>query len=419
MKRGTRGMGTLYEVSIGGVKYWQASRSFTETLEDGTKKRRRITGTGRTRDEAIKRLDERMRIRNGGTIQSRQEQQANKTLYKVWFYQWLTGIPEQRITDIVRRGYTRRGEMYLLPFIGNTAVEDLEPEDLRTLFDFTLPSIMKEDGTPALSEATLLNVFRVLQMSLTEATRRRAIKISVSPLAGIPAPKRNKNQLKLGSYIGMTQGLIKWMTARDHPDYCRMLFQWLGLRRSERLGLSWSDVHYLNNASRAYISVSSQIARYDNGDGWYLKRPKTASGVRDIPLTEPFLSALRTWKKKQEEWKKSENWNPDKRFENLVFLQEDGDIIRPNKDNADWRRILKDYGVAPDKQWRGHINRHITATLLAQNGVSPAIARKILGHATEAMTYYYTAITKSSMIEPMTNYGDALTARVVKNTSNA
>jgi integrase len=58
------------------------------------------------------------------------------------------------------------------------------------------------------------------------------------------------------------------------------------------------------------------------------------------------------------------------------------------------------------------LNRHITATLLAQNGVSAAIARKILGHSSEAMTYYYTAISTGSMAEPLAGYGEVLAERI-------
>lgn len=314
----------------------------------------------------------------------------------------------------MRHGYRRKGELYLLPFIGDTAIEDMETEDLRYLFDFTLPELQNEHGKPRLSMASRLNIYRVLQMSLTEATRRKRIGITMSPLAGVPAPKRKKTTESLGDKIGKTQGLIKHLYESDDPDYCRFLFQWLGLRRSERLGLSWSQVRYLGTTARARIVVSQQIARYQNGDGWYLKKPKTEESEREIPLVEPFLSALRAWKRTQDAYKQSPEWSPREGFEDLVFLKHDGGVITPNRDNEDWHKLLTSYLGEDAQHWRGHLNRHITATLLAQNGVSPAIARKILGHASEAMTYYYTAITTTSMVEPLTGYGQVLTQRVTE-----
>lgn len=411
-KRGTRGMGSVYKTQDG---VWKASRSLT-VLDPATgqKKRKRITGTGSTKSEAIARLDKRLQARAGGAIPSTQEQKKAKTLFRDWFEQWLASIPPHRVSDIVRHGYRRKGELYLLPYIGDTAVEDLDTEDLRRLFDFTLPSLTKPNGEPQLSTASRLNVYRVLQMCLTEATRTKSVGIVISPLAGVKPPVRDIPKEQLGDKIGKTQGLIRYMRESEHPDYCRFLFQWLGLRRSERLGLTWDDVKYLGDAKRARIEVRQQIARYQDGSGWYLKKPKTKASVRTVPLVEPFLSALRQWKNTQDGYKKSAEWSPRPGFENVVFLKPSGEIITPNRDNEDWHDLLTEYLGEGVPHWRGHLNRHITATLLAQNGVSPAIAQKVLGHASEAMTAYYTSITTSSMVEPLAGYGTVLTKRATR-----
>lgn len=412
-KRGPRGMGSLYRVEVNGNFVWKASKSVTAYDPVTDKKvRRRITGTGSTRQEALHRLDERMNERQGGAIPSTQEVNQGKHLYRDWFYEWLDGIPTQKVSDIVKHGYRRKGEMYLLDFIGEKNVEDLETEELRYLFDFTLPGLTKPNGERLLSEASMLNIYRVLQMSLTEATRRKKIGILLSPLAGVPAPRRNKKKESLGEKIGLSQGLLKHLKESNNPDYCRWLFQYLGLRRSERLGLAWSQIKNLNKKSeQPKLIISQQLARFQDGSGWYLKKPKTESSVREIPLVEPFLSALRDWKKLQDTYKKNSEWNPKPEFEDLVFLRPDGKIITPNRDNEDWHELLDTYLVKGEKHWRGHLNRHITATLLAQNNVPPALAQKILGHASSSMTYYYTSITTTSMVEPLSHYGDVLVER--------
>jgi integrase len=176
--------------------------------------------------------------------------------------------------------------------------------------------------------------------------------------------------------------------------------------------LSWSQVKNLGK-SNPRIIISQQLARYQDGSGWYLKRPKTPESVREIPLVEPFLSALRDYKKTQDIYKQSSDWNPGEGFEDLVFLKPNGSLITQNQDNTDWHTMLTEYLGEDDPKWRGHLNRHITATLLAQNGVSAAIARRILGHSSEAMTYYYTSISTGSMAEPLAEYGQVLGKRLV------
>jgi integrase len=248
-------------------------------------------------------------------------------------------------------------------------------------------------------------------MTLREAVRTKRINIIQSPLEGVKPPKREKKVLSLGDKIGKTQGLIKWMIVNEHPDYCRFLFQWLGLRRSERLGLQWSAVKNLNGKNPKIV-ISHQLARYADGGGYYLKKPKTPSSIREIPLAEPFLSALKDWKKVQDEYKKSPKWKTQEQFSDLVFLTPTGGLITQNHDNEDWRKILSEYLGEDDPQWRGHLNRHVCATLLAQNGVKESVAKKVLGHSSEAMTSYYTSVTTASLREPLAEYGKVLTQRV-------
>lgn len=104
-----------------------------------------------------------------------------------------------------------------------------------------------------------------------------------------------------------------------------------------------------------------------------------------------------------DEWKKSPNWNPQPEFADFVFLNQDGGIIKHNQDNTDWHAVLNHYRF---KYWRVHLNRHITATLLAdqQPPVSIGVVQSLLGNG-EAMTYYYARITNMAMKVPLETYG--------------
>lgn len=411
-RRGKKGLGTVYQIAQNGKPAWRAAKSVTvEDPDTGGKRRVRITGTGLTQTVARQRLEENLEKRKKNLSVSPGTTKTGKTLYKDWFYQWHGKISPERVSDVVRHKYKRFGEMYLLPHIGNIYVEDLDSEDLRQLVDFTWPSITKPNGYPVLSQSARINVYKVLQMTLREAVRTKKINILQSPLEGVKPPVRDKKILSLGDKIGKTQGLIKWMIENQNPDYCRFLFQWLGLRRSERLGLQWSAIKNLNGKDPKIV-ISHQLARYADGSGYYLKKPKTQSSVRTIPLEEPFLSALREWKKLQDKYKENPRWKSQEQFADLVFLTPTGGLITQNHDNEDWRKLLVAYTGEDDPQWRGHLNRHVCATLLAQNGVKEAVAKKILGHSSEAMTSYYTSVTTESLREPLQSYGAVLTSRV-------
>ncbi len=61
--------------------------------------------------------------------------------------------------------------------------------------------------------------------------------------------------------------------------------------------------------------------------------------------------------------------DPRPDFADLVFLRPNGKFINQNDDNDDWHNLLTEYLDEGEPRRRGHLNRHITATLLAENGV--------------------------------------------------
>ena len=136
---------------------------------------------------------------------------------------------------------------------------------------------------------------------------------------------------------------------------------------------------------------------------------------RTIPIPEPFLTALRQHKRKMDEWKKAPKWKPQPEFADLVFLNEDGSLIKHNQDNLDWHAVLNHYRF---NYWRAHLNRHITATLLAdqQPPVSIGVVQSLLGNG-EAMTYYYARITNKAMKVPLDTYGETAFANLLKDNS--
>jgi integrase len=191
--------------------------------------------------------------------------------------------------------------------------------------------------------------------------------------------------------------------------------QFLGLRRAERLGLSWKNISGLNTEN-AVMTIRQQLARTEkkeneerraDGKAWYVKGYTKTESVRRIVIPEPFLSALRGQKKRQDKYKKGKKWEPKKEFADLVFLQEDGSIYTLNRDNEEWKELLASHGFP---QWRGHLNRHITATWLAEQvpAVPMGTVRSILGHESEAMAYYYAKSTQTQQSEPLRQYGSAL-----------
>lgn len=404
-------MGSTYRVRVGGVEMWQAARSFTEIdPATGLKRRKRVTGTAHTRSAAVARLEEKLQGR-GSAAPARAETVKPATAgealtYREWFGVWVSELPTWRVSETVKAKYRRMGELHLLPRLGDTPVAELDSEDIERLIWRELMS------DPTLSEATVRNIYRVCQMSLQAAVETRRVPLSANPARSIRAPRRSVPVANIEEEIRLARGLVKWLRETKEPSEARYLFQFLGLRRSERLGLAWSEIHNLEDDEKATLRVARQLSRRTDGV-YVLTPPKTEAGVREIPLVEPFLTVLREWKATQTANRSRVEaaggvWGgEDGRFADLVFLDENGRLITQNRDNLGWHALLNRY-TGGSAYYRGHLNRHVTASLLAEAGVSVAVARTILGHASDAMTYYYTHVSNRAKRPAMKEYAREL-----------
>jgi integrase len=126
-----------------------------------------------------------------------------------------------------------------------------------------------------------------------------------------------------------------------------------------------------------------------------------------VRLPDPFLSALRELRERRNEEQQDPHWQPEGQFTDLVFLQPNGALITLNRDNDEWRALLKRLGLP---HWRRHLNRHITATWLAeqQPPVHEGTVRSILGHESDAMGFYYARSTELQQAGPLRRYGESL-----------
>lgn len=431
--------------------YWQASRDVpAQFLPDGVA-RKRITGSGRTAKEARERLEA-----NYATWLAKRHETATRPASKrrhrhaltvaEWFGLWHEGLQYTEMTDTMRVKYAQLYRDHIDPTLGQVMLNELHADHIKVLlYDTLLRERQLPPKKPGGSARTVKplgasarkNVYRTLSVMLNDAVAKG--RLTRSPLAGVKPPKITKPEADVVVLAEKALDLMEELNEAKDPNYCRMLFQYLGLRQAERLGLTWSRISDLDGETPVLV-VDQQLARHEKVDddspkGYYIKPfTKTKKG-RKIVIPEPFLTVLREhrdtmrawqarWADEHAEWvvahaawqaeggvKRDEPKEPGPRpeFADLVFLREDGGLITPKQDTTDWHAVLGEHDLP---YWRAHLNRHITATLLANLEPPPpeATVRAILGHETEAMMLYYTQIRTKTQREPMKAYGEAFTA---------
>ena len=364
-------------------KSWQASRELLSS--DG--RRRRVTGSGRTPDEALARLEANYRAALLGTRPSKGRPRlltsGSTQTVRDLFVAWDADNRKGRVSLTMAKKYHGYFEHHILPHIGDRPLQRLTTRDLEHLFSDILvsktytPKKSKSNPTPQarpmLGGPARRNVYMALSNCLAFGVRRGDL--DFSPLAAVRPPSRKTARAPVVELSEKARDLLATLKASNDPDYCRWLFQFLGLRRAERLGLTWSRVHGLNTKSPS-ITIDRQLARREDVTGWQFK-PTKNHGVRVLELSPLFAEALRAHKRRQDRQKKSGDWRPVEGFEDLVFLQPNGGIISLNRDNDDWRALLDRLGIP---QYRGHGPRAVLVPVrfnpTCRGGAKPAISVK-------------------------------------------
>lgn len=400
--------------------YYQASK-LVEGFdpETGELFKKRITASAPSQQEAQKKLNRKIQFGDKPfepkPVKPKDESGTVGELLDAWLH---TKQVSSKVRTEVSRKYSSYVNKHLKPDLGHVPLKDLDEDTLIEYFEHTLPGkkrlkkidgVWQETDEPYFtSTSSLLNIYKALSGALAYAIKKD--RITKNPLADVDAPKAQKRKDNVGQLSYVAMNLLNRLKEDEHPDYCRFLLPFLGLRSGERLGIQLSDITNLNK-SDARIKIHSQL-EYEVGSGWFIS-PLTKSGRdRTIPIPEPFLGVLRAYVKQRTAWAKSPDWNPDPKFSDLLFLRADGTLINKKQDTADWHKLLEEYKYP---YWQQHVNRHITATLLGNQEppIPIAIVRELLGHWADAMSYYYQTIQKKTMKTNLESYGSVSFAKLL------
>lgn len=200
-------------------------------------------------------------------------------------------------------------------------------------------------------------------------------------------------------------------TVKAHPEgfgLCAWMFMYTGCRLGEVLALQWGDVDFKNNL----ISISKEVTWLNTKP--ILQPPKTANGVRVVPLLSPLRVVLEPLKGGEKDFilggkeplKSYEYHNNWLRYCVAVGMAE----IDPKAEAARERKRAVAAGGAERKKRcnthcykagvTAHQFRHEYASMLYAAGIGEMEAQKLMGHADISTTRkIYTHIRKKQLNE--------------------
>ncbi len=200
-------------------------------------------------------------------------------------------------------------------------------------------------------------------------------------------------------------------TVKAHPEgfgLCAWLFMYTGCRLGEVLALQWGDVDFKNNL----ISISKEVTWLNTKP--ILQPPKTANGVRVVPLLSPLRTVLEPLKDGKNDFilggkeplKSYEYHNNWLRYCVAVGMAE---IDTKAEAARERKRAAAAGGAERKKQCKTHCYkasvtahqfRHEYASMLYAAGIGEMEAQKLMGHADISTTRkIYTHIRKKQLNE--------------------
>ncbi len=321
-------------------------------------RRVRKSAYGATRKEVAGKLTELISKTQKGQSASEDSQRVGEYLEA-----WLTDVARHRLRSTTFHSYSINVRNHLIPGLGKKRLGALRPADVRTFL-----VAKHEEG---LSARTVQYLHAILRAALQHAVREELVSRNVAKLVQ-PGPVRRDEVRPLTAQEARTL-LAAAHDDRLYPVYAVAVA--LGLRRSEALGLSWTDV----DLDGRTLTVRQSLHR--SGGKLVLFAPKTARSRRTIPLPTICVDALHAHQRRQhmERAQAGERWQET----GLLFTTMIGTAVEPRNLNRHFSALCARAGV---RKIRLHDLRHTCASLLLAQGVPARVVMELLGHSAIAVT---------------------------------
>lgn len=294
-------------------------------------------------------------------------------------------------------------KLYIIPALGNYKVEKITAPLLQSIVN----DWAKRANTASMNKGKrpigscrdyklLLNTIRrILDYAFQLGV------ISSNPARMVVAPRlkvRRKQKLKYldNRYLKKFLDYLGSLEQTDQNIFSITLYKLLldtGLRIGEALALNWSDIDYDNNI----IHIDKTVDRL----GKVQDSPKTASGIRDISVSNRTMLMLKQWQNRQRVLYRKPGITTK-----IVFASAVGGYRARTNIAQELNNHYKNAGI---NLTGFHAFRHTHASLLLNAGADYKEIQHRLGHANISMTIdTYSHLAPDKAKETASIYEEAL-----------
>ena len=261
--------------------------------------------------------------------------------YGEWFSQYVK-LYCRKLAPKTLEGYTRLAQL-LAPQLDALPLDQVSAEDVQA-------ALLAVEATAGPRQAQL--AYTLLHAVFRRACRSRLL--SWSPVEALDRPEHQPREGRAITGEDWAQ-LLPSITG----DVAFSLMAFAGLRRGEVLGLTRADIDLagrLIHVSRQRVRVHGKLTT---------SAPKSAAGVRDVPILPELLPQL---------------------SQACRYCLPSAPLVRcsPETLARRWRAAQDAAGIA--QPYRLHDLRHTYATRLVLAGCNPRVLQYVIGHADLSLT---------------------------------
>lgn len=380
--------GTIYKKTVKrkGKTYTYWESQVTVGVDPVSGKRIRKTFTGSSQRIVKEKMQD-----VSVSVQKQEYFEPSKATLGEWIDVWLASYCNH-VKYQTKKSYTAQCNTHIKPAIGSVPLCSLTTPHIQAFYNdlekegHSITKKNKKTGKMEtvkvpLAPKSIKNIHVILSKCLNVAVRLKYIKFN-------PATPTSRPKVTRPEISPLTTDQIKeFLSALDHEDLADLykVIVFTGLRKSEALGLSWSNIDFDSHVLR----INQQLQKRPQRDGGYTIAPVKQDRVRFITVSSYVIKILTDRKAKQDSERETAGptWTdfclPSGKSAQLVFTNPDGTPVNPKKAYLHYNKIATQHNFDAS---RVHDLRHTFAVVSLQNGDDYKTIQENLGHASASFT---------------------------------
>lgn len=269
-----------------------------------------------------------------------------------------------RVQKTTYDNYTSMLNYHIYPYFKSKGLKlkQVKPKDLEKYY-----SCKQKEG---MNPNTILKHHQLIRAALNDAVKNDLINKNPAVSAKRPETVKGKN----GCYTDKELKILLKAVRGNVLETPVMLAVFLGLRRSEVIGLKWSSIDFDNRT----VKICNKVTQSGKGGDYESDKLKTNSSAATMPIPNALYTYLLELREKQRDMLRETD-----KYVDYLCVNETGVRLHPDFVTDKFTKFLKQNGL---RRIRFHDLRHSCISMLVNSNFNMKDIQRYARHASFEQT---------------------------------